>query len=68
MFEYNIDVNHSYSVYIFVIGKKEYKIRYKKRIWIKLKNKIKSFFSNLFFNIKFYKLKKQQKELINKNE
>jgi len=58
MFEYDIPVNHSYNVCFFIIDNKEYKIKYKKRSWIILKNKIKTFFSNLFFNIKFHKLKK----------
>ena len=58
MFEYDIPVNNNYSIYIFIIDNKEYKIRYKKRSWIIFKNKIRTFFSNLFFNIKFHKLKK----------
>lgn len=59
MFELDIPVNHRYGIYIFIIDNKEYRIRYKKRFWIILKNKIKTFFSNLFFNIKFYKLIKR---------
>ena len=62
MFEYDIPVNHSYGIYIFVIDNKEYKIRYKKRIWIILKNKLKTFFSNLYFRIKFFKLIKMVKD------
>nr|BDI55152.1 MAG: hypothetical protein [uncultured archaeon] len=63
MFEYDIPINHSYGIYIFVIDNKEYKIlySYKKRFWLILKNNIKTFFSNLYFKIKFYKLIKRVK-------
>ena len=58
MFEYGFKVNKSYSVVFFVPDKttKTYKIIYKKRLWIIFKNKIKTFFNNFVFRIKFFKL------------
>ena len=62
MLEYDIAINNHYNVCFFALdNKRTYKIVYKKRTGVILKNNIKTFFSNLYFKIKFYKLIKRVK-------
>jgi len=64
MFQYNLKVNNSYNACIFSIDKKRfYRIIYKRRYWLILKNRFKTFFSNFIFNIKFYRTKKRIKSI-----
>ena len=55
MFQFNLKINDSYNVCYFFIGNKRFHVIYKKRVWLILKNRTKTFFSNFIFKLKFSK-------------